>query len=410
MKKRILIIIVILGVIVCQLAVLSTGRFFPDYWIRYILGEYDTNITVTNMKEGGHGTLSAYCGGVYYFYDKSRKSICNYNTGEPIVLTEGVPVQLAASDRYIYYMTEDTLYQCDYSGEEVASRFFEEEYLEGLYADEKNVYCECRYAMDTLRYAVYIFEADNISKAGDFEMLDEDWGKAVPFYEEGRVTIAEHKMKQIKGGWMIVTGNPAVIRIEYEEDAVKVYTENIDNGYFGLIMGSDNETVFSYWDYIAGMWDGELYSTENGIIRMVSPKKWENYGKNLNPNLWQSAITVDDNCLIALFEHYRAIDGRSAPNGSVGQYVKAQIIYIDLETKKLQQGIPIKRGQVIYINKNKYAAVENGKITFYQAADGKQIMTHKIKDYALRENYRVELCYDKLFIFCGDELIDVIEI
>ncbi len=410
MKKRVFILIMILGVIICQLEVLSTGRFFLDYWIRDMLGEYDTNITVANMREGGHGALSAYCDGEYYFYDKSRKAICNYGAGEPIVPTEGVPVQLAVSGKYIYYMTKDMLYQCDYSGREVASRFFEKEYLKGLYADGKNVYCECDYAMDTLGYAVYIFDADNISKAGDFEIMDEGWDKAVPFYEEGRVTIAEHKMKQIKGGWMIATGSLAAIKVEHGEDAVKVYTENINNGYFGIVMEGDNETVISYWDYIAGLWDGELYSTENGIIRMISPKKWEDYGKDLDPNLWYSVLTEDDDCLIVLLEHYRAIDGRSTSYGSVGQYVKGQILYIDLETKKLQHGIPIKRGQVVYMDKDKYAAVKNGKITFYQAADGKRIMTHKIKGYALRKDYRVELCYDKIFIFCGEELIDVVEI
>ena len=62
------------------------------------------------------------------------------------------------------------------------------------------------------------------------------------------------------------------------------------------------------------------------------------------------------------------------------------------------------------MDKDKYAAVKNGKMTFYQAADGKRIMTHKIKGYVLRKDYRVELCYDKIFIFCGEELIDVVEI
>lgn len=280
MKKRIFIVIVILGSIICQLMVLSTGRFFIDYWIRDMLGEYDTNITVTNMRIGRYGTLSAYCDGKYFFYDKSKKSICEYGTGKLIVLTKGTPTNLTVSDRYIYYTTEDALYQCDHNGTEVASRLFAEEHIDGLHVEGKNVYCESEYAKSTLGYAVYIFNADDVSKAGDFDMLDEEWDKATSYYEEGRVAIEEHKVKKIKGGWIVVTRNSANIKVEHRQDSVKVA-----NADFGIIPDGSNEVLCGYQDNIVGIWDGELYSTENGIVRMTSPKGWENYGEDLNPYL-----------------------------------------------------------------------------------------------------------------------------
>lgn len=236
MKKRIFIMIVILGSIICQLMVLSTGRFFIDYWIRDMLGEYDTNITVTNMRIGRHGTLSAYCDGKYFFYDKSKVSICEYGTGKPIVLTKGTPTNLKVSDQYIYY----------------------------------NVYCESEYAKSTLGYAVYIFNADDVSKAGDFNMLDEEWDKATAYYEEGRVAIEEHKVKRIKEGWIVVTKNSANIKVEHQYDSVKVA-----NADFGIIPDGSNEALCCYQDNIVGIWNGELYSTENGIVRMTSPKTRE---------------------------------------------------------------------------------------------------------------------------------------
>lgn len=111
-----------------------------------------------------------------------------------------------------------------------------------------------------------------------------------------------------------------------------------------------------------------------------------------------------------MFEHYRACDGRPVSYGSVGQYVKGHILCIDLESKELQYSVPIKTGQVIYMDKDQYATIKNGKVRFYRLADGEKIKTHRVKGYKLRKDYTVELCYDKMFFFCEDELIDVIEV
>lgn len=408
--KRILICSAVFVIIAYQIMVLRTGRFFVDYWIRDMLGEYDTNITVTNMSQSRAGTLSAYCNGEYYFYDKAKQAICEYSTGTTIVLTKDMPTHLEMSEKYIYYTTEDALYQCDYSGTEIASHRFYRERLDGLYADDKNVYCESNSAIDTLGYAIYVFRADNVSEAGEFSMLDESWDEATPYYEDGKSGILEHKVKRIRGGWLIATGNPNVIKMKQNDDMVKIYTRNISNGYFGLIADGDNEAVFSHGHSIVGIWDGELYSSEGGIIRMTSPKKWDDYGKDLSPELWTSHTKVDGSQLIVLFEHYRSDDGRASSIGSVGQYVKGHLLYIDLESKKLQYSIPVKKGQVIYMDKSQYAVMKAGKVKFYRVEDGKEVSTYKLKDYKLRKDYYIEQCYDKLFFFCENKLIDVIEV
>ena len=56
-----------------------------------------------------------------------------------------------------------------------------------------------------------------------------------------------------------------------------------------------------------------------------------------------------------------------------------------------------------------YAVFEDGEVIFYRE-DGKMIKTDKIEGYKTGREYEIEVFHGKIFFFCNEKLLDVIEI
>lgn len=420
MKRKLityLIIGTIVGIIVVsQVLSTGTGRIFIDYWIRYAKGEYDTNITVSNLAKCNCGIRTAYCDGKYYFYDKVKKGICEYSTGTLLVPLQEAPRELAVSEKYIYYTTDSGIYQYDYQGKEVSNfQFSEDTGIEELYLNESSLYCKgIENRKDSgnsfiSAYVTYIFDAENLSKKYNIGEIDKDW-KQVLSYEQSIVAgIAQMHIKKIGNDWLVVEGEPDKIQISGDRSAVKIQTD-IDEGAFELLSGDDGKAMFHIQEDVMAMLNDSMYIavdslTESGRLTMEGG--WKRYGEQLDAYLNRSRMKIDGDVWILLFEDYA---GGTRLEGSVGEYLSANLLYVDLKADEVSENIPIKTGQVIYMDKEQYATFRNGMLEFYRVTDGEKIKEHKVEKYQLRKDYLVELCYDKLFFFCEDELIDVIEI
>ena len=148
----------------------------------------------------------------------------------------------------------------------------------------------------------------------------------------------------------------------------------------------------------------------NEIGCFAEQRQWVVYESSLDTDLRVSRMTMDGNIWIVLLEEYAVGNIGSSPEGAVGEYLNSHIVYIDLNTKQVTDSIPVKTGQVIYMDKDQYATIQDGKVSFYKIAGREKMKEHKVKGYRLREDYHIESCENKLFFFQNGKLTDAIDI
>lgn len=417
MKKRIkqaLICFVIIAIVAAQVTAMGSGRFFWDYWIRYLKGEYETNVLVTEATNGRCGTLTAYCDGKYYYFDKRKSAICDLETGNALVVVEDVPLQIIVSEKYIYYTTENAIHQYSYQGKEVAKQeFLSREWAIGLCVVGENLYCESRgYDEETeFVHMFYILDAEDISKCGKIHENAGEWERILNCNNPVIDGMADLNMLDMGDFILAIEENPDAMEIICTEQAVKICLKGI--GKYGLFSKETGERMCSLWEQDIMAIDGDdIYisighSIETGCLK--GKKNWEKIEEEVESSLPRAHMKLDGNTWIILRETYAAGSSGVCPEGSVGEYMNGNITYIDLQTKSVSNSIPTKR-QVVYFDKNQYAVLDKGTVIFYQGDSEEEIKEYKIEEYKLRKDYTFESCYGKLFIFCEEQLIDVIDV
>lgn len=395
----------------------GTGRRFTDFMFRYTRGEYDTNISVNNTGSDRCGRLSGYSNGRYYYYDKEKKAFCEYATGDIVLSLKDAPNWIAMSEKYIYYTTDFAVYQYDYEGTEIARYDFPDgEWVTGMYLEGESLYCECDINSEEYGrgYAVYIFNSEDILAEQDQLAVEPEWDESLSCYGDDSTDVSEIWVKKIGNNWLLTESNPDDTKIMREGNAIKICTHEVGEGSsFGLVSGKTGKAIFSFCDFVVAIAADRVflslgYPSEIGSLGV--DKRWKAYGENLDLNLRCSHIKIDKKMLLVHLEEYVGGSTGPATEGSVGEYLNGHLLYIDLDSDQVKESIPIKTGQVIYMDKDQYATIKNGKIEFYNVANGEKIKEHEVKGYQVRKDYTVEVCYDKIFFFCEDELIDVIEI
>ena len=393
----------------------GTGRRFTDFMFRYTRGEYDTNISVTNTSSDRCGRLSGYSNGRYYYYDKEKKAFCEYATGDTVLSLKGAPNWIAMSEKYIYYTTDFAVYQYDYEGTEIAGYDFPEgEWVTGMYLEGESLYCECDINSGEYGrgYAVYIFNSEDILAERDQPAVEPEWDETLSCYGNDSTDVSEIWVKKIGSNWLVAESNPDDTKIMHEGNAVKICTHEVsEGGSFSIVSGETGKAIFSYCDFVVAIVADRVFLSDSSEIGSLgADKRWKAYGENLDKELRCSRMRIDGNVWVELLEEYAGGSLGSLPEGSVGEYLNGHLLYIDMESDQVKESIPIKTGQVIYMDKDQYATIKNGKIEFYNVSDGEKIKEHEVKGYQMRKDYTVEVCYDKIFFFCENKLIDVIEV
>lgn len=418
MKRKLIVCALIAAVGIVQVMCMGSRRVFVDYWLRCARGEYDTNIDAANAAAHNCGTATAYFDGKYYYYDKDKSAICEYHTGNPIVSVKAAPKGLAVSGQYIYYCTDSALYQCSYRGEEVFVFLFPgETWAEELHLEGTHIYCKCgEYSGISddagIRDVIYILDSENITGAATAQKIDDGWKEILPYDEEVIPGIEGLYVRKAGNGCLAAKGNPDLIRVSSEANGLRI--SNKDNGgAFELLSGSTGKEIFGTGQEIMASIDNDIYMSvfmTNEIGCLTNEKQWEVYEGGLDTELRVSRMAIDEDIWIVLLEEYAAGSAGSSPEGSVGEYLNSHIVCIDLDAKQVTDSIPVKTGQVIYMDKSQYASIRDGKVSFYSIADGKKLKEHEVKGYRMREDYHVESCGKKIFFFRNGEMIDVVDI
>lgn len=415
LRQIIAICFIVIAIVAVKIPALGSGRFFWDYWIRYLKGEYETNVLVTEATDDRCGTLTAYCDGKYYYFDKRKSAICDLKTGNALVVVEDVPWQILVSEKYIYYTTKNAIYQYSYQGKEVAKQeFLSQEWPEGMCLIGDNLYCESTgYDEETteLVQSFCVLDAENISKCGKIHKNEGEWERILNCNDPVIGGIADLYMLDMGDFTLVVEGDPDIMEIVCTEQTVKIYLKEIER--YGLFSKQTGERMCSFGeqDIMAINDDGIYYSAahliETGCLK--GKKNWEKIEEEVEPTLSRAHMKLDGSTWIILRERYTAGSSGVCPEGSVGEYVNGNITYIDLQTNSVSNSIPTKR-QVVYFDKDQYAVLDRGTLIFHQSDNDEEIREHEIEKYQLRKDYTFESCYGKLFIFCEKQLLDVIDV
>lgn len=413
MKKKIvfcLLVIVFFGF--CQIMLIPTRRNVFDYAVRYAKGEYSTYICVTDKDKNRQWMKTFYCNGTYYIYSKEKKAVCEYRTQKKVVSMPREPEWMTASEEYVYCSADNVLYQYNYDSELIASRtLLNNEHIFKLYAEDENVYCSIcsdNSSIMDLVDIVYIFNANDISKAGNIGNINLKLEKLPNSSDSDEKLMDEYWIQQLKKGWIVATGDPDMIKIDYQKDAVKIYTQDNAEGFFEIVSAVSKESVSERYKVLC-MEEDELCTmpeeracviSRNGEIHIIEGKGAE----------WcYSDSVVDGRYLVVLLEKYFGGDGRPKPEGAVGDYFGSQLLCINLDTCELERSI-LAEEQVIYMDKDRYATLKDGVIKFYRIKDNVLVKSKEIEGYETGKFYQVEICHEKLFFFCDEELLDVVDV
>lgn len=408
-KKRIIYLTIIIALIcVFQLMLISSGRNVFDYIFRAVRGEYTTYIHVADKE--GKRARTAYCNGAYYIYSEEKKAICTYDTGEKIIPVPQKPEWMTAEGNGIFYSIGNVLYQYNGNGELVASHSFSpNEHIFIICAEDDNVYCSMCTGDSSIVDTVYILSVQDISKAGDIGEVVLQFDDMPGFRIWSEEFMREYKIRQLKSGWIVAGGEPDTIQIDDSNAAVKIQTKDTNKELIEFVGKSSREPVSERYDVLCI--DGDaLYAVPEGSECMVAVDGQNSIIGCGDKEFRYSYSVVDGRYLIILLEKYFGGfegDGRPASEGSVGGYFGGQLLMVNLDDRRLEKSIKMEE-QVIYMDKDRYAALIDGKIKVYRISDGEMIKEKKVKGYKMGKEYNIERCHDKMFVFCGDELLDAV--
>lgn len=407
-KKIIYLTIIITLICIFQIMLLSSGRNAFDYIFRAIRGEYTTYIHVADKEE--KRTKTVYCNGTYYIYSEEKKAICKYDTGEKIIPVPQKPEWMTAKGNDIFYSIDNILYQCTCNGVPVASHSFsQDERIFKICAEDENVYCSICTGDSSIVDTVYIFNAQDISKAGDIGKAGVPFDDIPGFRIWSEKFMQEYRIRQLKSGWIVASGEPDTIQIDYSNAAVKIQTKDTNKELIEFVGKSGREPVSERYNVLCI--DGNaLYAVPEGSECMVAVNGQNSIIGYSDDEFQYSYSVVDDRYLVILLEKYFSGfggDGRPDSEGSVGGYFGGQLLMVNLDDRRLEKSVMMEE-QVIYMDKDRYATLREGRIKIYRISDGKTIKEKKVKGYKMGKEYNMERCYDRLFVFCGDELLDTL--
>lgn len=400
-----LIILLASGIACC--VKMWTGRNVLDYiWKKY-KGYYETVLYVCQQTDGEGGFYTAYSNGKYIYYDSESRKIYDYETQKCIIECNGEIKDLCVNDDSIFFIAGSEVYQYKLDGSKVAKVALPgEECLNFAYAGDENIYC------DGQAGALYIFPAGNISEktqpvsleSGDKRTIEADG------YKEDIFLINTHEA--ILG---FRTENLEDFKATNEQGYVRICNTSGTDSEIYVMNAKIGEKLGYQEKRCMGMFEKELYFLDDKIYRLTDRNQCLEVGKSplyTGSGFPYSKCMRDGKKLVVLGEKYRwnlSPDG-VASSGTVGDYMGSQICFVNLETKEAERQYEIDNGQVIWMEGEQYAVFEDGEVRFYRAEDGKLMKTDRVKGYKAGREYEIDACHGKLFFFCNERLLDVVDI
>lgn len=378
---------------------LSTRRGIFDYFGRKLHGEYETTVDVTKNNDYVSGKYTFYFDGKYYVWNQSNKAFFDYMSNEAFIYLERKPDKIVTNDSYIYAQIDRVIYQYDKQGKLINKI---DDRGELIFAGEKSIYC-----VSSKYQAIFILSSEDISSAGE---VAEATSRIFP---NSNIEIVAETSECYLG----IPLEDLTTKIETTKEYVQVATRGYyempkyiiskETGveqtgvYFECMMLNDKGMYTGYQDELTSMY---VDSTEVGCVKEIPVEKAE--------ETIYSKFSRSQNFLIVLGERYfmQGIGNRrDTASGNLGDYDKANLCYIDLETEKVVKEYEIKNEQVIYADSTQYVTLRKGVIKFYSLKEEKVIRTETIKNYQPRHDYQIEISGGKIFVFCDEKFVDCVE-
>lgn len=355
-KGKILIITILLLAVSSIFTLVKPGEISIVYLGKWIIGDYVREIQITNSSNHCAGKKTAYCNDIYYAYDLQKKGIINLDSGELLLQLDKEPERIEISEDYIYVAYLSEVQQYDYSGNIVADfKLGEDTFIDQIAIIEDNLYCKVfEKNWDSQMQRIYITDANNISKAGEYKDAGE--------------------MQEL---WLEMIPDQKILKVETTDEYVKIYIGNSDASYCAQL----EETYFE---------ELELDSYEYD----------------------QAATTVSGNYfLLSLEDFYEEPRwGGVSPYKEVGYLKSGRVLSVNLEDYSIVSDIDVAKGKVVYMDEEKYALLKGKNLIFYSLDDGQQISKEKIEKLERWKDWEVEVSGNRLFFSCNGEIVDWVEI
>ena len=401
-KSRIVIIsIVILGILICYIGFrLSTRKGIVDYLGRKLRGDYETTIEVTKSNDDAMGNLTFSLSGKCYVWNSLSNAYCEGESNEPFIYLEQRPDKIISNGTYIYVQICEVIYQYDKNGQLVRKV---EDKGELIFAGKASIY-----TVSSKDQAVYILAAEDISLAG------ETANGISEIYQTANIELVAETSECYLG----IPIEELETKIETTEEYVRVVTQ----GYYEVpkyIISKETgaEQTGAYLECMIlrdkVMYTGEDWNPNSVFKESMDGKCTQITSGDEKADTTYSGFSLSSNYLIVLGEKYlmQGIgNGRDTSSGTVGDYDKASLHYIDLESGERVKKCELKNEQVIYADSIQYVTLEKGVVKFYSWEDDTLIRTEEITEYQTKHDYQIEICGGKIFVFCDEMFMECLEI
>lgn len=355
-KGKILIITILLLAVSSIFTLVKPGEISIVYLGKWLLGDYVREIQITNSANHSAGKKTAYCNGIYYVYDPHEKGIINLDTDEMLLELDKKPERIAISENYIYVAFTSEIYQYDYSGNKVADfKLKEDAFIDQMAVIGDNLYCKMfEKNWDTQVPRIYINDAKNISKAGEYKDAGE--------------------MQEL---WLEMIPDQKILKVETTDEYVKIYTGNSDASYCAHLEDAYMEEL-------------DISSDEYDVVK----------------------TTVSGNhFLLSLEKFYKEPRwGGPSPYKEIGYLESGRVLSVNLEDYSTVSDIDVAKGKVVYMDEKKYALLKGKNLVFYSLDDGQQISKERIEKLNRWKDWEVEVSGNRLFFSCDGEIVDWVEV
>lgn len=357
----------------------------------------------------------------------TKKEVGYYRQGElSTVLPEGGEIsyrgdgeRACKNSRYVYVESTNGIQQLNEKGEEISRKeFSSEDFVECVYAGESYVYVLTSEQLEeTSVYDLWILNADQIVQSADIQKIEEKdvMGAFISydgsFISHHAVEFAdiilyydgtfEEKDADDGGRYCIVPDEgEQVIPVMAEKSSGRGILSSAGDIIFRDFLAVHKDKIYSWDD---GASDYVPYYLKVYCTDSAGETKAIYESEKYKPVL----ARVSDSILMILGEDFYKEPGTQ---GSVpyltGNYRGGVLVYYDMEQEKIMQTYEFEDEQVVYMNQENYATIQDGELRYYENGRDEPIWTEALQgDEVGKGEEVIKYCFEE----CEGKLVVIQE-
>lgn len=356
----------------------------------------------------------------------TKKEAGYYRQGElSTVLPEGGEISYRGdgehackNSKYVYVESTNGIRQLNENGEEVSRKeFSSEDFVECVYAGEAYVYVlTSNQSGGKSKYDLWILNANQIAQSTDMQKVEEkDAVGAFISYDGSFVShhavefadiilyydgTFEEKDADEGGRYCIVPDEgEQVVPVMAEKTSGRGVLASAEDIIFRAFLAVHKDKSYSWDD---GASDYVPYYLKVYCTDSAGETKAIYESEKYKPVL----ARVSDSILMILGEDFYKKPGTQ---GSVpyltGNYRGGVLVYYDMEQEKIMQTYEFEDEQVVYMNQENYATIQDGELRYYEIGKDKPIWTEELQGYEIGKGEVIKYCYEE----CEGKLVAIQE-